>query len=289
MVSGSRREDQELLFTRFYRVSNPDAQAVGGTGLGLSITRSLVELHGGRIWLESKPGRGSTFFFSMPAVPPPSEHAAPASTDQPPILVVEPDGAIMWLIKRRLEYAGHVVLQAIMGVEALAIASIQPIALIATTQQLPDMDGFTLIERLRAAPGADDLPAIVIGDNPDSERARDLGIAGYLALPIDERCLVDVVDTALRQRRREIALVVDGDPSVSSQLTQLLTAMGLNTISAPDAAQALTIATSLRPRIVLLDLWTSPGSGFQLLNALKQHPDTRTVPVIVLALRELAA
>ena len=64
------------------------------------------------------------------------------------------------------------------GVEALAIASIQPIALIATTQQLPDMDGFTLIERLRAAPGADDLPAIVIGDNPDSERARDLGIAG---------------------------------------------------------------------------------------------------------------
>ena len=81
--------------------------------------------------------------------------------------------------------------------------------------------------------------------------------------------------------------MVDGDPSVSSQLTQLLTAMGLNTISAPDAAQALTIATSLRPRIVLLDLWTSPGSGFQLLNALKQHPDTRAVPVIALALRDL--
>jgi PAS domain S-box-containing protein len=64
---GIAPQDQEQLFTRFYRVNNPAALRAGGTGLGLSITRSLVELHGGRIWYQSQPGSGSIFFFSLPA------------------------------------------------------------------------------------------------------------------------------------------------------------------------------------------------------------------------------
>jgi PAS domain S-box-containing protein len=65
---GIAPQDQEQLFTRFYRVNNPSTQGISGTGLGLNITQSLVELHGGRIWLESEPNRGSTFFFSLPTV-----------------------------------------------------------------------------------------------------------------------------------------------------------------------------------------------------------------------------
>jgi PAS domain S-box-containing protein len=63
---GIAPQDQEQLFTRFYRVNNPVALRAGGTGLGLSITRSLVELHGGRIWYRSRPEGGSCFFFSLP-------------------------------------------------------------------------------------------------------------------------------------------------------------------------------------------------------------------------------
>jgi PAS domain S-box-containing protein len=63
---GIAPQDQEQLFTRFYRVNNPVALRAGGTGLGLSITRSLVELHGGRIWYQSQPESGSSFFFSLP-------------------------------------------------------------------------------------------------------------------------------------------------------------------------------------------------------------------------------
>jgi PAS domain S-box-containing protein len=66
---GIAPQDQERLFTRFYRVNNPVALRAGGTGLGLSITRSLVELHGGRIWYQSQPDSGSIFFFSLPAQP----------------------------------------------------------------------------------------------------------------------------------------------------------------------------------------------------------------------------
>jgi PAS domain S-box-containing protein len=63
---GIAPQDQEQLFSRFYRVNNPVALRAGGTGLGLSITRSLVELHGGRIWYQSAPAGGSSFYFSLP-------------------------------------------------------------------------------------------------------------------------------------------------------------------------------------------------------------------------------
>ena len=66
---GIAPQDQERLFTRFYRVNNPVALRAGGTGLGLSITRSLVELHGGQIWYQSQPDSGSSFFFSLPVQP----------------------------------------------------------------------------------------------------------------------------------------------------------------------------------------------------------------------------
>jgi PAS domain S-box-containing protein len=63
---GIAPQDQEQLFTRFYRVNNPVARRAGGTGLGLSITRSLVELHGGQIWYQRHEEGGSSFFFSLP-------------------------------------------------------------------------------------------------------------------------------------------------------------------------------------------------------------------------------
>jgi PAS domain S-box-containing protein len=194
---GIAPKDQEQLFSRFYRVNNPIAQGVGGTGLGLNITRSLVELHGGRIWLESELGHGSTFYFSLPTVPRPAEHAASATSSQPIILIVEADNAVARLIERRLARAGHKVLRAARGQEALDIAHAQPIALAMIGQQLPDMDGFALLERLRAAPGASELSAILVAVEQDDERASDPAITRYLALPIDERRLVDVVEAAL--------------------------------------------------------------------------------------------
>jgi signal transduction histidine kinase len=63
---GISPEDQLHIWERFYRVDNTNTRRIGGTGLGLSITKALVELHGGRIWVDSTLGEGSTFSFTLP-------------------------------------------------------------------------------------------------------------------------------------------------------------------------------------------------------------------------------
>lgn len=65
---GIHREDLEHIFERFYRSDDPIVQEQPGTGLGLAITKSLVELHGSRLWVNSTMGEGSTFGFSLPLV-----------------------------------------------------------------------------------------------------------------------------------------------------------------------------------------------------------------------------
>ena len=65
---GISSEDQERLFTKYFRADDPAVRSEAGTGLGLVVTKSLVELHSGEIWVESEIGKGSTFAFTVPTV-----------------------------------------------------------------------------------------------------------------------------------------------------------------------------------------------------------------------------
>jgi PAS domain S-box-containing protein len=283
---GIAPEDLQQLFGRFYRVSSPEMQGIGGTGLGLHITRSLIELHGGAIWVESELGHGSTFSFSLPTAGGAQQAilaGSPASDgDRPAILIVEPDLALARLIQHQLERAGYRVAIARGGGDALAaIRDIRP-ALLTLAIDLPDMDGVALIERLRGEEQTADLPVIVIASVEHAERALPLGVAGYLSAPIDERALLDLVEATLAQDRRKIALVVDDDPQIAQALARLLAGRGFNAFMAADGQQALTLAMRLQPSLVLLDLWMPGLSGFQVLNVLRQHPATYAIPVIAL-------
>jgi PAS domain S-box-containing protein len=285
--------DQQHLFDRFYRVSSPETQGIGGTGLGLHITRSLVELQDGAIWFESTPGQGSTFFFSLPVV----SHAPVRVVFEPPtidgqrqlILLVEPKATLARLLQGHLELVGYSVTIVDEGRVALALASVECPALIVLATRLPDMDGFTLIERLHADERTADIPLVVIATREEAERALRLGVAGYLSEPIDERSLRDIVHAALVEDRRSIALVVDDDPQIVQALTALLAKRGYNAFAATDGQQGLTLATRLQPSLVLLDLWMPGLNGFQVLNVLRQHPATRSIPVIAMNESDIAS
>src|SRR5207253_563393 len=113
---GIAPEAQARLFTRFYRVDNSDTREIGGTGLGLSIVKSFVELQGGEVGVESEPGKGSTFSFTVPFAAVPAGAVA-AHTDgevvetapipAASILLVGGDPDVTRLIATQLEGAGY--------------------------------------------------------------------------------------------------------------------------------------------------------------------------------------
>jgi PAS domain S-box-containing protein len=289
---GIAPEDQEHLFTRFYRVSSPETQGIGGTGLGLHITRSLVELQGGAIWVESAAGQGSTFSFSLPLARHAMIQPLPAllapDAQHRLILLVEPKATLAHLLQGYLELGGYTVEIVEAGQAALVRAGQVRPALVALDIQLPDMDGYTLLEQLRADPRTTAIPVIAIASIENAARALELGIS-YLSEPIDERSLLDVVHATLAEDHRSIALVVDDDPQIAQMLTALLAQRGYNAFVATDGQQGLTLATRLRPSLVLLDLWMPRLNGFQVLNVLRQHPATRGIPVIALNDSDIAS
>ncbi len=182
-------KDMPRLFERFSQVDDSPTRKVGGTGLGLHISRQLVELHGGRIWVESEPGRGAVFHFTLPLFT--AQSAAPAPLHgQPTILVIEDDHRLFTLYRRYLETHGY----ALIGVESSAeavgrAADEKPVAILLDVM-MPERDGWQVLTELKQHPATRDIPVIMCTITDEPERARQLGAADYLVKPILESDLI---------------------------------------------------------------------------------------------------
>jgi hypothetical protein len=147
---------QERLFQPFAQADASMARRFGGSGLGLSICKSLVEMMGGRIWVESEPGKGSTFRFSVrlplaKELPPDLEFpvAAPAPAKRLRILLVEDNPANQKLAAHILRERGHAVEFAVDGHEAISLAERNRYDVILMDLGMPGMDGLAATAAIR--------------------------------------------------------------------------------------------------------------------------------------------
>jgi CheY-like chemotaxis protein len=209
---GIPKEKQKLIFRAFSQADGSTTRRFGGTGLGLSICSRLVELMGGEIQVESAPGQGSCFSFSVvvpaadtvdqvmqspPERSPGSGRAAPLS-----ILLAEDNPVNQRLFVRLIEKAGHSVLAVSNGREAVECAEKQYFDLVLMDISMPEMDGLeaTAALRSRASHGGRHIPIIamtahaLIGDREMCLRA---GMDGYVTKPIRAEDLFTAIDQAM--------------------------------------------------------------------------------------------
>jgi signal transduction histidine kinase/CheY-like chemotaxis protein len=190
--------DQERIFEAFQR-GGREARSEG-TGLGLTLSKRIVELHGGRIWMTSGLGAGSTFGFAIPVRPqgavardePPEEVAA--ERDMEAVLVVEDDPHSAELLTLYLEGAGYRVALARDGVEGLELARrLRPRAVVLDIL-LPRVDGWDLLARLKADPATADSAVVVVSMLDERGKGLALGAVEYLVKPVGREELLEALE-----------------------------------------------------------------------------------------------
>jgi signal transduction histidine kinase/ActR/RegA family two-component response regulator len=184
---GIAMEDRERIFESFQQ-GRRGAPKEEGTGLGLTLCRKIVNLLGGRIWLESELGRGSAFHVAVPVgVPAEAEDAAaadPAESRRSVVVIIDDDRASLDLLSAYLTGTGLRVVRARDGNEGLAeIRRVHP-AVVVLDIRLPGMDGWTVLETLKEAPDTREIPVIIVSILDEAARGMAAGAAYYLTKPL---------------------------------------------------------------------------------------------------------
>jgi signal transduction histidine kinase/DNA-binding response OmpR family regulator len=298
---GIAEQDIQRMFKEFQQVDSGVNRKQQGTGLGLALTRSFAILHGGDVRVESELGKGSRFTIDLPF-----EARSPARVHRPPngnvekpagdlsrplVIVIEDDPASAELLTRQIERAGFRTKIARTGVDAVAMAKELKPAAITLDILLPDVDGWEVLKRLKRDEMTRDIPVIVVSvvDNPELGTA--LGALDYFVKPVEAKELVKRLNSFNFKRksggRQTRVLVVDDEAANRDWLKHVLEPAGFKVIFANGGQQAIELARSGRPDLVVLDLLMPEVNGFDVVEALSEHKATKAIPIMVLTAKHL--
>jgi signal transduction histidine kinase/CheY-like chemotaxis protein len=294
---GIDKQDQERIFHEFQQVDSGVGRSQPGTGLGLTLTRRFARLHGGDVNLQSEPGKGSVFTIGLPIQAHSEEPLAarpttvrPSDASRPLVLVVEDDPAAAELLTRQLDRAGFGTVVARSGADAIAKAiAIKPAA-ITLDILLPDLDGWEVLTRLKRESATSEIPVVVVSvvDNPELGMA--LGALDYFVKPVPANDLINRLNRFKFVRKggeKPRVLVVDDEPANREWLKRILEPAGFAVIEARGGKEAIELAKSRKPDLVLLDLMMPEVTGFDVVEALRADESTKSTPIMVLTAKHL--
>ena len=298
---GISGQDLTRIFDPFYQGIIRPKHGIAGSGLGLSICRQFIEMHGGKIWVESKLGSGSTFSFLLPVDnSSESAQAIPASPrrwivngwgmrDRKPrltvnglsekkrILVYDETNKLVPILAHYNDELDFLRLDHLEEIdrtpsEMVILNIAEPESLMASMQKAKQSSSFT--------------PVVGVSFSSFISDPAKAGVVGYLVKPFK----YDMFLTAFKQVKTQVkkVLIADDDPDIRQLLTRmLLTAGDYEIIYAESGERALEALKANPPDVVLLDIVLGDMDGWQVLEQKNNYPDQCGIPVIIISGQDL--
>jgi signal transduction histidine kinase/CheY-like chemotaxis protein len=284
---GIAPQDVSKVFDEFGQVDSTFRREHDGSGLGVPLSKRLIELHHGRIWLESELGRGSTFFFTLPIQSgilrsgelSKSNRGLAAPMGRKSVLIEEPDITLLHMVRRHLSHCDVIEIGDRENLSNL-IEQYQPVALIVDLQDDEEISSKLSPQEF---PSKLDLPVIFVRLQGQLRNARALGVRNFLIKPVIREDLFEAIDN-LRQVVQKV-LVVDDDPSLAELVIRMLEASGghYHPVKALGGAEALAILRREPIDLVLLDWYMPEITGLDVLREMMGTPALANIPVIVIS------
>ena len=317
---GIARDQQERIFDAFTQADGGTARSHGGTGLGLTIARQLSRLLGGDLLVHSEPGAGSTFILhlpvggpravapsaraSMPSVEPsvrrrrsgsspqPADDRASVTSGDPCLLVIEDDPVFVDIVLGLVRDCGFKGLVAADGSSGLELARVHRPSGIILDVGLPDMDGWSVMERLKMSRITREIPVhFITAADVGAERARQMGAVGFLVKPVAVEEVKNAIHTLESFSGTTVrrVLLVDGGPGLRESLVDRLSGEAqVEAVAAIDEAESRLGNRTFECVVVSLD-GSDRADGLGFLERLRRSPEGSQLPVVFYARVPLGA
>lgn len=291
---------QAKLFQPFQQIEPTIKQRFGGTGLGLAISKQFIELHEGKIWVDSSPGKGTTFSFQLPITPPPpldpgalrwfnpyqpyeervSSKRQIETKIVPRLIVIEKGNFLQHLLRHHWENIEVINLKTIE--EVFDYTKNAPADLLLINDQ-------QITEQINDSPAEylpDCIPTIFLDFQENILIPGELGVLDYLVKPISSQTLLESIENLGKPVSN--ILVVDDDPDALQLFSRILTGSGKNyrIQRAMNGLQVMQLVSTEPPDVILLDITMPEMDGFETIASLKSQPSTSVIPIIITSARD---